>query len=259
MAQSITTRRPSRLRVARQRALGEFDVAVMHAIDAAGAPETGALRQPLVERFIEQLLDLLLDIVRQFETLRAEQLDAVVLEQIMRGGNHHAEIGAHRLGQHRDRRRRHRAEQQHIHADRGEAGHHRVFDHVAGEPRILADHDAMAMLAALKHQSGRLPNLERELRCDQAIGTAPDPVGTEIFAAHVSPSTAFKGFQPRRQEPAKPAIMACGGYKAFVAKMASKNMMNHYRWQARAFGLRRCYRRMLMPQIGRDPAVNPCA
>jgi hypothetical protein len=71
--------------IARQRALGEFDVAVMHAVDTAGAPQAGTLRQPLVERFIQQLLDLLFDIVGQFETLRAEQLDAVVLEQIMRG------------------------------------------------------------------------------------------------------------------------------------------------------------------------------
>jgi hypothetical protein len=43
------------------------------------------------------------------------------------------------------------------------------------------------MLAALKHQAGRLPNLERELRRDQTIGTAPNPVGTEISAAHVTP------------------------------------------------------------------------
>ena len=214
--------------VARQRALGEFDVAVMDAVDAAGAAETGALRQPLVERFIEQLLDLLLDVVGQLEALRAEQLDAVVLEQVMRGGNHHAEIGAHRLGQHRHRRRRHRAEQQHIHADRGEAGHHRVFDHVAGKPRILADDDAMAVLAALEHQPGRLPDLERQFRRDQAVGAAPNPVRPEIFAAHVSPS-ARQDPRPTGEKPRTPAIMACRGYKAFGAKMASKNMMNYYR------------------------------
>jgi hypothetical protein len=32
------------------------------------------------------------------------------------------EIGAHRARQHGDRGRRHRAEQEHVHADRGEAG-----------------------------------------------------------------------------------------------------------------------------------------
>jgi hypothetical protein len=89
--------------IARQGALGEFDVAVMHAVDAAGAAEAGALGEPLVEILVHQLFDLRFHIVGQLEAGRAEQLDAVVVEQIMRGGNHHAEIGAHRFGQHRDR------------------------------------------------------------------------------------------------------------------------------------------------------------
>jgi hypothetical protein len=183
----------------------------MHAVDAAGAPEAGALRQLLVERFIHQLLDLLFDVVGQLETLRAEQLDAVVLEQIMRRGNHHAEIGAHRLGQHRHRRRRHRPEQQHIHADGGEAGHHGVFDHVTGKPGILADDDAMAMLATLKHKTSRLSDLERQLRRDQPVGTAPNPVGPEIFATHESPNS-HRGFSsPSGKKPRTPAIIACRG------------------------------------------------
>src|SRR3982075_1801390 len=185
--------------IARQRALGEFDVAVMDTVDPAGTPETGALRQTLVERLVQQSLDLLIDIVGQFKALRAEQLDAVVFEQIMRSGNHHAEIGTHRLGQHRHRRRRHRAKQQHIHADRGKSGHHRVFDHVAGKTRILADDDAVAMLAALKHQTSRLPDLERQLRRNQTVGTAPNPIRPEIFAAHVTPSIA-QASQATRQE-----------------------------------------------------------
>ena len=49
--------------IARQGALGEFNVAVMDAVDAPGAPETGALRQALVEALIHELLDLLFDLV----------------------------------------------------------------------------------------------------------------------------------------------------------------------------------------------------
>ena len=49
--------------VARQRALGEFDVAIVDAVDAAGATEAGALRQAAVDRLVEQLLDLLFDVV----------------------------------------------------------------------------------------------------------------------------------------------------------------------------------------------------
>ena len=60
----------------------------------------------------------------------------------------------------------------------------------------------MAMLAALKHEPGRLSDLERQFRRDQTIGTAPNPVGTEEFAAHMSP-TGFQGVSShtRREAP----------------------------------------------------------
>ena len=56
----------------------------------------------------------------------------------------------------------------------------------------------VAMIAALKYQSGGLPYLERQLRRDQTIGTAPNPVRTEIFAAHITPS-GLRGFQITRR------------------------------------------------------------
>src|SRR3954468_19581242 len=68
--------------IARQRALGKFDIAVVHAVDAAGAPEACALRELTVQILVEQLLDLLFDVVRQLEAERPEQFYAVVLEQI---------------------------------------------------------------------------------------------------------------------------------------------------------------------------------
>ena len=40
---------------ARQRALGEFDVAVLHAVDALGAAEVGTAREPLGEVAVDQL------------------------------------------------------------------------------------------------------------------------------------------------------------------------------------------------------------
>jgi hypothetical protein len=87
----------------------------------------------------------------------------------------------------------------------------------------------MAMIAALKHQSRRLPDLERDLRRDQTIGTTPNPVRTEIFAAHITPSIA-RGFSSHPgKKPRTRAIMACRGYNTLDAKMASKNIMNHYR------------------------------
>ena len=171
-------------KIARQRALGEFDVAVLHAVDALGAAEIGGVRELLAEIAVDQFLDLQLDLVGQLVAVRAEQLDAVVVVRIVRGGDHHAEIGAHRARQHRHRRRRHRAGEQHVHADRGEARDQRGLDHVAGQPRVLADQHAMPVVAVLKNQARGLTDLERKLRRDRAVGAAANAVGAEIFANH---------------------------------------------------------------------------
>ena len=144
---------------------------------------TGELARQIA---VEQLLDLRLDVVGKLVAVGAEQLDAIVLERIVRGGDHHADVGAHRARQHGDGRRRHGAEQQRIHADGGEARHQRIFDHIAGEPRILADDDAMAALAAIvEDEAGGLTDLHRQLGRDLDIGEAADAVGSEIAAGHM--------------------------------------------------------------------------
>ena len=182
--------------VARQGPLGEFDVAVVHAVDALGAPERGGLGELLAEIAVDQLLDLGFDLVGQLVAVRAEQLDAVVGIEVVRGRDHDAEVGAHRARQHGDRRRRHRAEQQHVHPDRGEAGDHGGFDHVAGEPRILADHHPVAVVAAAKHHARRLADPQCEVGRDHAIGAATDAIGAKILSSSWTPSphpTAIAG------------------------------------------------------------------
>ena len=170
--------------VARQRSLGEFNVAVMYAVDPLGAAEFAAFGQSFGNVRVDQPLDVLLDLVGKFVAVRAEQLDAVVVKWVVRRRNHHAEIGAHGARQHGDGRRRHRPEQQHVHADRGEARDQRGLDHVTGKPRVLADYHPMAMLAAPEHKPGCLPGLERQLRCDHAIGAATNAVSAKILAGH---------------------------------------------------------------------------
>ena len=147
-------------------------------------PSEADLASRFGEIAVHQLFDLQLDVVGQLVAVRAEQLDAVVVVRIVRGRDHHAEVGAHRAGQHGDRRRRHRAGQQHVHADRGEAGHHRVFDHVAGEAGVLADQHTVAMVAVAEHQAGGLAHLERKLRRDRGVGAATNAVGSEMLADH---------------------------------------------------------------------------
>ena len=128
------------------------------------------------------------DLVGQLEAVGAEQFDAVIVIGVVRGGNHHPEIGAHGAREHGHGGSRHRAGLEHVHADRGEAGHQRGFDHVAGEAGILTDEHAMTMLAAAKDQSRRLADLERQFRRNRPVGAAADAVGTEIFSNHRSPT-----------------------------------------------------------------------
>src|SRR5262249_55608478 len=59
---------------------------------------------------------------------------------------------------------------------------HRRLDHVAGQPRVLSDDHAVAMLAAQEEQAGGLPYLQRKLGRDGRVGPAADAVGSEILA-----------------------------------------------------------------------------
>src|SRR3979409_2649283 len=54
----------------------------------------------------------------------------------------------------------------------------------------------------------------------------------------IYPPAAIQGFfRPSGKKPRTPAIMACTGYNAFGAKMASKNMMNRYHRAIRRLAL----------------------
>src|ERR1035437_5646877 len=90
-----------------------------------------------------------------------------------------AEIITHRARQHADGRRRDRTGEQHVHADRGEAGDQRGLDHVAGQAGVFADQDAMPVLAVLEDQPGGLPDLERQFGGNDFIGPAANAVGAE--------------------------------------------------------------------------------
>ncbi len=189
----MTMRRPSRRRFLRQRALGELDVALLRALDARGAADAVGGGQQLARVGVDQLLDLALGLVGELVAVGIEQLDAVVVERVVRGRDHHAEIGAQRARQHGDGGRRHRAEQEHVHADGGEARHQRRLEHVAGQARVLADHDAVAVRCRVwKILPAAMPTLQRDLRRHRRlVGEPANAVGTEIAARHGNPLGSF--------------------------------------------------------------------
>ena len=84
------------------------------------------LDRPLVDagRRGEQLLDLLLGRVGQLVPLRVEELDAVVLGRVVRGGDDDAEVEREQ----RDRRRRQDAAEDAVAAGRDDAARERLFE-----------------------------------------------------------------------------------------------------------------------------------
>ena len=140
-------------------------------------------------RRFEQCLDLHFIGIGQLVAIGPEQFDAIVVEGIVAGRDHHAQIGAHRLRQHRHCRRRHRADLHHVHADTGEPRDQCIFEHIARQARILADHDAMFVPAAQEMRARRHADAHRHFGGHRhLVGQAPDPVGSEKLAHAVSAS-----------------------------------------------------------------------
>jgi hypothetical protein len=173
--------------LARQGALGEFDIARPGRFDAFGAAERLGLGEMRRHVGVDQFLDLALDGVGELEPVRPEELDAVILVEIVRGGDHHADIGPHRARHHGDGGGRNRAEQEHVHADGEKPGGQRLLDHVAGQARILADHDAMAVIAVREDDPRRLADAQREFRGDLPVSGTAYAIGAEILARHAMP------------------------------------------------------------------------
>ena len=125
-------------------------------------------------------LDLDLDVVRQLVAVGPEQFYPVVVVGVVRGRQHDAQIGAQRLRQHGDGRRRDRADDDHVHADGDEPGNQRRFQQIARQPRVLPDHHAVAMVAADELRARRHADLQRRFGVHGVgISGAADAVGAE--------------------------------------------------------------------------------
>ncbi len=160
--------------------LGALDVAPGCVGDAGGAAQLARRRQPARKVGRHQRLDLRLGRVGQLVAVGAEQLDAVILERVVAGGNHDAEVGPHAAGQHGNGGCGQRAHQVHVHPSADETGDQCRFDHVAGQAGVLADQHAVAMAAADEHQPGGLAEPQRHLgRHRVGVGGAADSIRAE--------------------------------------------------------------------------------
>ena len=122
--------------------LDELDVAAGRIVEPLGAAELGRDSAPLWP-LAERGFDLRLEFIGQLVAIRTEELDPVIGKRVVRGRDDDPDIGPQAARQHRDRRGRQRPDQDDIHSHRDKAGGQRRFEHVAREPRVLADHDEM--------------------------------------------------------------------------------------------------------------------
>ena len=121
----------------------------------------------------------------------AEQLDAVVLKGVVRGRDHHPDIGAQGRRQHGDGGRRQRADQNHVHTHGDETGGQRRLQQIAGQAGILANHDSMAMGAAPEIAAGRRRQRQRGCRGHRfAVGDTANAVSAEECCGSCSGSAS---------------------------------------------------------------------
>ncbi len=126
------------------------------------------------------------DVVRQLRAGRGEELDAVVVERIVRRADDDAGRQPQRTRQVGDRGRRQRSGQIDVDAGRRQAGLQRRLEQVARDARVLADQHARRLALARaftrgEHASGRVAELQHQLGRDRRLADASaNAVGAEI-------------------------------------------------------------------------------
>jgi hypothetical protein len=159
-------------------------VAVERRVEAADAARPRGLG-----RRVEHPLDLELGGVGELEAVAAEELDPVVLERVVRRGQHDRErepVAAHQ--QRRAGGRQDPAEHR-LAAGRGDAGRDGGLEHLTGLARV-ADHEharrPVVTAGGGDARRGGARQRERELGRHLLAGDAADAVGAEQLAARRS-------------------------------------------------------------------------
>ena len=127
-------------------------------------------------------LDRVFDGVGELVPTRGEELDAVVRHGVVRGGDHHAEVGVEHGHQERDGGRREHTDPQRVGPGRGEACDNRGLEHLPTSAAIAADDrdGAVRAVALSKNVGRRRRNGDGELRGKElAVGQSAHAVSAE--------------------------------------------------------------------------------
>ena len=134
-------------------------------------------------------LDRLLDVVGKLRARRAEELDPVVVERIVRCADDDPGGQPERAREIGDRRRGQRTRKIDVDARRRQSRFERRLEQVTRDPRVLADEDrrprARASRLRRQHAARRPAELQHELRRDRRLADpAADSVGAEVLSRH---------------------------------------------------------------------------
>src|SRR5581483_5751509 len=111
-----------------------------------------------------------------------EELDAVVFEGVVRGGNHDAGVDPQASREKGDRRGGKRTDQKNVDPHRADPGGQGRFQHISRNPGIFADDDPVPPRFVLENMRGGAAKLHRHLtghRID--IGNTPNAIGSKKF------------------------------------------------------------------------------
>ena len=132
------------------------------------------------ELLAELGLDGVLDVVGELLAAAGEELDAVVRGGVVRGGDHHAEVGVqirHQVGRGRGRQD---AGVVNVDAGAGEPRLDGCRDELAAGAGVAGHHGArpgaVGIAVVAKHDGGGLGQLHRQLGRQQAVSQAPDTI-----------------------------------------------------------------------------------
>ena len=215
----------------RKGALDEFDVARLRVIDATRAADLRRRRRAVVRGRWPSALRFRLALIGELLPVGTEQLDAVV-----RGRG-----CARPRSSRRDRREAMRVSMATAGVGSGpnrktsmptdgEARDQRGLDHVAGEAGVLADHHAMAVIAAREDAPGRHAHLERNFRrhreselASPRMPSVPNKVRCHRCFRSIGRSKPFRlspgilrssaATAPRRQQPVFDAVQLWSGWQ----------------------------------------------
>ena len=177
---------PGERQLARERALGELDVAPDRVVGAEGLADRVRGRPHVVDPpGGDEVLDLGLERVRELVALAREELDAVVLVGVVRGRDHDPGVGAQAARHEGDARRRQRPDEHDVDPHRADARGQRALEHVAREARVLADEHPVAARAVAEDVRAGAAEPQRRLRGHRLdVGPPAHPVGAEQRSRH---------------------------------------------------------------------------